>query len=88
MTLTTRRKRRGPTHYCVHCGTGMLAREDKLCPMRDGDGCVPAKYETVASLPNGHPRVVQAEQLFLSGACRHRPPCKKFQEHKAKLTRV
>lgn len=83
-----RKKRRNPTHYCVHCGIGMLAREDRLCCMCDGDVCVPRKYESVASLPNGHPRVVQAEQLFLAGACRHRPQCKKFQEHKAKLTRV
>jgi hypothetical protein len=87
--MATRRKRqRNPTHYCTGCGTGMAAREDRLCLLSDHDPCVPMRYETVASLPSGHPRVVQAEQLFLAGACRHRPQCKGFPEHKAKLTRV
>lgn len=31
------------THYCVHCGFDMKAREDRMCVACDGDVCEPKK---------------------------------------------
>jgi len=36
------------THYCVHCGFDVKAKEQRMCVARDGDLCEPRKRKRSA----------------------------------------
>lgn len=44
------------THYCVHCGFDMKAREQRECPACDGDLCEPRKRSAVKKKAKCHDR--------------------------------
>lgn len=70
------------THYCVHCGFDMKAREERFCEACDGDLCEPRKYAALSTLKVDHPRIILAKLRWNGGSgCRHRPKCLTFQAH-------
>lgn len=51
------------THYCVHCGFDMKAREDRMCPVTDGDVCEPKKRNPKVRMTSKKKKTVKMAEL-------------------------